>query len=185
MSPRAHEQTVGAEAVQARTGRSRDAWYALLDEAGAQRWSHADIARWLVEQHAVDGWWAQSIAVGYEQARGMRLPGQRADGTFEATASVTLTAHVEHLFTLLTDPGPRSRWLDVEPVEQRTTPPRSVRWHWPDGSRVALRLTPQAGGKVRLAVQHQRLTGADQVRPAKEAWAARLRSVRDLVSETG
>ena len=50
------------------------------------------IARWLAETHGVDGWWAQGITVGYEQAHGRRLPGQQADGTFSVTVTKTIAA---------------------------------------------------------------------------------------------
>ena len=60
-----------AKVVEA-TGRSRQDWFALLDAAGATGMAHADIARLLVDEHGVAGWWAQTVAVDYEQARGLR-----------------------------------------------------------------------------------------------------------------
>ena len=71
--------------------------------AGATELGHSKIARWLVEEHRVDGWWAQGITVSYEQARGLRAPGQRADGTFEASVTKTLPATVEQIWPLLAD----------------------------------------------------------------------------------
>jgi hypothetical protein len=53
---------------------------------GATERKHAEIARWLVTEHEVDSWWAQSVTVGYEQARGMRAPGQQSDGYYRLTA---------------------------------------------------------------------------------------------------
>ena len=40
---------------------------------------------------ASTAWWAQSITVGFEQARGIRRPGQRQDGTYEASVSRTVS----------------------------------------------------------------------------------------------
>jgi len=81
---------VGDDAVRAATGRDRAEWFALLDEARAATWTHQQVATWLVREHGVDGWWAQGVTVGYEQARGIRRPGQRQDGTFEASVSRTV-----------------------------------------------------------------------------------------------
>jgi Domain of unknown function (DUF4287) len=81
---------VGDEAVREATGRDRAEWFALLDRAGAAAWKHKHIASWLVAEHGVDGWWSQGITVGYEQARGIRQPGQRQYGTFEASVSRTV-----------------------------------------------------------------------------------------------
>ncbi|HEY1104861.1 MAG TPA: DUF4287 domain-containing protein, partial [Agromyces sp.] len=66
---------VGDDAVQAATGRPRDEWFELLDAADAATWTHKDVATWLVAEHRVDPWWAQSVTVAYEQARGIRRPG--------------------------------------------------------------------------------------------------------------
>ncbi|BAU31645.1 hypothetical protein [Microcella alkaliphila] len=52
------------------TGRRSADWYGMLDAAGARDWPHKQIAGHLVAAHGVDGWWAQSITVGYEQAAG-------------------------------------------------------------------------------------------------------------------
>ena len=32
-----------------------------------------------------NGWWQQSVAVGYEQARGLRVVGQASDGGVQKT----------------------------------------------------------------------------------------------------
>ena len=79
MATRRHDELVGSDTVAERTGRPREEWHGLLDAAGATSWTHKQIADWLATEHGVDGWWAQGITVGYEQARGMRLPGQRSE----------------------------------------------------------------------------------------------------------
>ena len=81
---------VGDDAVREATGQGRDEWFALLDGAEATGWKHRDIASWLVREHRVDPWWSQSITVAYEQARGIRSPGQRQDGTYEASVTRTV-----------------------------------------------------------------------------------------------
>ena len=45
-------------------------------------------------------WWAQSITVRYEQARGMRLPGQQPDGTFSVAVSRSLRGEPLELLDL-------------------------------------------------------------------------------------
>src|SRR5690606_40246744 len=84
MATRRHDELVGSDTVAERTGRPREEWHGLLDAAGATSWTHKQIADLLVTEHGVDGSWSQGITVGYQQARGMRLPGQRPDGTFDA-----------------------------------------------------------------------------------------------------
>src|SRR5688572_25871335 len=86
----ASQNNVGDDAVREATGQGRDEWFALLDGAEAIGWKHRDIASWLVREHQVDPWWSQSITVAYEQARGIRRPGQRQDGTYEASVTRTV-----------------------------------------------------------------------------------------------
>ncbi|WP_156891632.1 hypothetical protein [Agromyces subbeticus] len=91
----ASADNVGDDAVERATGTTRDAWFALLDAAGAVEWRHQTIATWLVTERGVDPWWAQGVTVAYEQARGIRRPGQRQDGTFEVSVTRTVAAEVE------------------------------------------------------------------------------------------
>ncbi len=70
------------EKVVAATGRTWDSWFGLLDAWDAAARTHTETARWLRELHAVPSWWSQSITVAYEQARGLRVPGQQVSGGF-------------------------------------------------------------------------------------------------------
>lgn len=92
------DTNMGADAMRAATGRDHRQWRDLLQAAGALAWSHAEIARWLVAEHGIDGWWAQGITVDFEQDRKGRLPGQQADGTF--AVSMTRTVPGERLAAL-------------------------------------------------------------------------------------
>ena len=47
------------EVIRANTGHSWDEWFVLLDEWGAAERPHAEIARWVHQEHGVGGWWAQ------------------------------------------------------------------------------------------------------------------------------
>ncbi len=200
-------EAVGDDRVEAATGRGRDAWFSLLDDAGATGWAHRDIAAWLVEQHDVDGWWSQSITVAYEQERGMRRPGQRSDGSFEVSPSKSLACSIETAFELVSEADSRARWLDRE---LRTvgagessevlgaTPTSSVRLAWPVGAlgapddrpgRVVVGLyqardddgTPR--GKVRVAVEHGGLATAELAEKLKAFWKARLDDLSRLADE--
>lgn len=183
---RRHEQAVGDEAVRQRTGRPREEWFGLLDEAGATGWTHAAIARWLGEEHAVDAWWCQSLTVAYEQARGMRAPGQRPDGTFEAGSSATVPVTVDVAWAWCTDPDRRAAWLD-EPVEVRgETVHKTVRLTLENGQRVLVSTDAlpdgKAGPRTRVTITHRGLTAAADVGPRKEQWAARLGRLKELAT---
>lgn len=63
------------------------AWFSILDRWGARERKHPETVAYLIDEHHVPGWWAQSITVSYQRDRGMRLKHQQADG-FTIYASV-------------------------------------------------------------------------------------------------
>ncbi|GAA1722415.1 hypothetical protein GCM10009809_17620 [Isoptericola hypogeus] len=201
-------QTIGDDAVAEATGRGRGEWFSLLDAAGASGWSHREIAAWLAAEHGVDGWWAQSVTVAYEQERGMRAPGQRADGRFEVSSTKSVAGDLEGVFALVADAEHRARWLDPGLAEagagERSevlgaTPTSSVRLVWPVGAlgapahrpgRVIVGLyqardddgTPR--GKVRVGVQHGGLESTDLAERLRAFWKDRLADLARLADET-
>ncbi|WP_152189114.1 hypothetical protein [Georgenia satyanarayanai] len=183
MTTRRHDEVIGADTVARATGRARKDWFGLLDAAGAEDWAHQRIAEWLVTEHDVDGWWAQSLTVGYEQARGMRLPGQRQDGTFDANVSKTVGAPAEETFAHVVDDALRTAWVPGWQVVSASAP-RRARITDDDGARVVVELAAGAG-KVRVAVQHGRLPDVDAVAEWKDFWRAALGRLADRATDGG
>src|SRR5918996_1215713 len=52
------EMLTSDEAIRDGTGRGWNEWFAILDAWGATEHSHPEIARWLVEEQGLAGWWA-------------------------------------------------------------------------------------------------------------------------------
>ena len=161
------------------TGRGWDAWFAVLDEWGAVRRTHTEIARWLREEQGVDGWYSQSITLGFERARGLRAPGQHADG-FIAGVSRTVAVPVEELFEAFHDDERRAAWLPGAELHLRTaTAPRSARYDWEDGeTRLVVWFEPAGEAKSRLGVSHERLPDADTADEMKAFWRERLDALK-------
>lgn len=169
--------------VRERTGRGWDEWFSLLDDWGATERTHTEIARWVVQEHDVDGWWAQSVAVSYEQARGMRAPGQKSDGSFSAGASMTVWVPVERLFAAFADDGLREQWLPGAMLTVRgVTAPKSFRADWDDDStRVVVGFVAKGDAKANVAVAHEKLTDADSAARMKAYWRERLAVLKQLL----
>ena len=81
-------------AIERATGREWSAWVALFEAQGAPTLEHRAIVKIARAALADDlrnpEWWAQAIAIAYEQHAGMRVPGQSSAGTFGVSASRTL-----------------------------------------------------------------------------------------------
>ena len=71
------------EKVKEKTGCTWHRWVGALDYRGADKMSHTEIAKLVHEKYKIDGWWAQTVAVGYERIRGLRARGQQRNGTYQ------------------------------------------------------------------------------------------------------
>jgi uncharacterized protein YndB with AHSA1/START domain len=161
------------------TGHGWQHWFDLLDAWGATAHTHGEIARWLSTEHRVPDWWTQSVTVAYERARGLRAPGQNAQG-WMVSATKTINIPVERLWQSMADDALRDRWLLGAELRLRTaTAPRSARYDWEDGSsRVYVSFEALADAKSRIAIQHERLPDSDARDEMKAWWRDRLSALR-------
>ncbi len=178
----AFEPSVSDERLKEATGHGWEHWFGLLDGWGATARTHTDMARWLGDEHGVPGWWRQTITVGYEQARGLRAPGQHADG-WSVTASKTLAVPVERAFDAFLDDALRERWLPGAGMRLRTaTAPRTARYDWEDGStRVNVGFTARGAAKCQVALEHERLPDAETAGEMKTWWRERIAVLKRLL----
>lgn len=173
-----HSSQLSDAAVRAATGRTPDEWFGILDAQGATSWPHSAIARWLVEKHdgihdGIDGWWAQGVTVRYEQARGMRAPGQMADGTYTAGASKVIPGDqgeaLEHAVAAF------SEKLGMDPVSVNPTAKYpTARWRLPGGEIVLATVNPSHNGRTGIAMSHTKIADPERVGAAKAALASVL-----------
>lgn len=171
---------VSDDSVRKATGQGRDHWFTLLDDAGAASWGHAAIAKHLADG-GMDGWWAQNVTVAYEQARGLRLPGQRPDGTFDASASVTIPLALGVLWPHLVRKASLG-WLDGEWGVAASSEGTSVRYVDRDGRRAVMNFYGSEGAKTRVAVQVSKLASAEEAAEVKGQWKRSLAALRTSVS---
>jgi len=166
---------MGDTAVKAKTGRTWAGWVSVLDAVDAHRMSHRDIARHLVAEHGLGGWWSQTVTVGYERIRGLRDVGQSRDGGFEAGKSRTYPVPVATLFGMFNDARARRRWLPSGWKRVRTSiANKSLRVDWQDGTQVNLDFVPKGAGKCTVAVQHAKLASKAAIGGVKAFWSDRL-----------
>ena len=70
------------ESLRENTGRGWTEWRELIDAMLDDQKDHPSVASWLASEHALDGWWAQAVTVGWERLSGRREKYQMADGTY-------------------------------------------------------------------------------------------------------
>ncbi len=194
---------VSDEAVRKATGKGWDEWIVLLDNAGAESMSHKEIASMLTEDRWLGkdaGWWAQSITVGYEYAKGRRVRGETADAGFQVGVQKTLAMGRSALWHFLMSVEGLRLWLGE--VDEAIPMDAGVDYHTNDGTRgqirtlrenERIRLTWQPsdwsapstlqiyfedkGDKTALRFHHEKLKDAEQREEMKQHWRSVLTSI--------
>lgn len=136
-----------------------------------------------MDEHDVSRWWAQKLIVEYEQARGLRPPGVRPDGTFEVGTSRTIAVPVERLFDAFVNTRQRKKWLTDGRMSLRTSQPGySARFNWEDGpTRVNVSFIDKGPSKSTVALEHVRLAKADEAETTKAMWKERLAELKSFL----
>lgn len=163
-------ELISEKAIEKATGQPWSVWFDRLEEMGARDLSHKDIATKLVADYQVDGWWAQSLTVRYEQVVGRRRVGQSTDGSFSISVSKTLPGSLnEALLWWLKRVQSRTEFNNVEIVSSSTTETekwRNYRVALQDGSRVVVGIYAKTPTKASLGLAHDKLPSAE----AGEVW---------------
>ncbi|MBI2868078.1 MAG: hypothetical protein HYX97_07070 [Chloroflexi bacterium] len=166
-------------AVKAKTGKTWDEWFAILDRAGAVTMTHTEMARYLYEKQHVSGWWSQMVAVTYEQARGLRDKHQRPEG-YQVSASKVLNVPIAALYQSWDEAKARDRWLGEKGLMVRkATPNKSIRMTWTDGkTSVDVDFYAKGPDKSQVTVQHSKLPTATKGERMQAYWRAALERLK-------
>jgi uncharacterized protein YndB with AHSA1/START domain len=183
--PRGYQDLAGVAdpSLVEKTGKTWRQWVAVLDEIGATEMSHRDIARWLKDDAGLGSWWCQTVTVGYERIRGLRAVGQRRDGTYTASKNRTLPFPGNMVRRAIEDPELRASWLPESEVAPRGSGrSKDFRFACPDGSRGVLAVTPKGDARAVVAVGHEKLPSAEEVRRRKAFWEQHFEALRKLLA---
>jgi uncharacterized protein YndB with AHSA1/START domain len=171
-------------AVKAKTGKTWKEWFAILDEAGAVKMNHQEIAKYLHAKQGVGPWWQQMVTVTYEQARGLREKHQKPAG-YEISVSRTINAPLARLFRSVANEKARRAWLPEDGLTiRKTTPNKSIRCDWIDGkSSFELTFLSKSDEKTQAVVQHRKLPDAKAATTMKAYWGQALDRLRDSLEK--
>jgi hypothetical protein len=175
-----HGVRVGDEVLRARTGKTWEEWFPILDKAGAKKMNHLEIFNVLQEKFKVPGWWAQMVAVGYEHSRGLRQIYESCGG-FSANVSRTLAIGVNPLFAACADDKKRATWLKGDSLVISTARPgKTIRGAWNGASRLEIRFYPKGMAKTQVVIDHMKLSSGSEVEKMKAFWAEKLERLREF-----
>jgi hypothetical protein len=175
------------KAVENATGKSWAEWLRFLDKLNAATLSHKEIAQAVRDEGGVTNWWAQTIAVAYEQHIERRQPGQTSDGKYQVAVSKTVDGTLDHAL---------DKWLGVvagrqdfarvsisrPPATSRSPKFRYWRCGLSDGSRVNVGISRREPGKAVIAIGHEGLTSLKQIDRWRVFWRELLATVSEATT---
>ena len=92
------------------TGKAWEDWFRAIDANGGPAPGRRAITDWLMKEHGLAPWWAQTIAVEYERTRGVREKDGRPKG-YAICVTKTIAAPADRVFDAFGDPALMREWL--------------------------------------------------------------------------
>lgn len=170
-------------AVEKATGRDWSSWVSALDRAAAEEMTHRQIAAHIHETWGTPGWWAQTVAVGYERIKGLRDIGQQRSGSFDANKSKTLPVAIGKLYEAFSVERIRELWMPgVEMTVRKSTPEKSMRITWSDETSVEIYFWAKGETKSQVQIQHRKLTSKADAEAMKVFWSERLAALAETLT---
>lgn len=185
--------------VRAATGRTWEEWYDLLDDRGGPAPGRRAITEALMQEHRLEPWWAQTIAIEYERARGVREKDGRPKG-YSICVTKTIAAPAEAVFDAFGEPrlmnefmGEGAKASFTEGGRFSTTDgnagtytkisrPKTLRFTWDAedpalASTVELKLTPK-GDKCGVVLNHERIQTRALADGLRAAWGGAIERLK-------
>jgi len=171
---------ISDDAVKAKTGKTWEQWFKILDKAGARMMDHSEAALALRAQHGLTEWWSRMVTAAYEQERGIRQKHQRG-AAYAVDRSRTLTAPLPVVWAAWHDRVTLDRWLPGARFEVgKSTPQKTLHLLWGDGTKVVVAFS-EKDGKTKVAVSHEKLAEIAEVPRLQTYWSEALDRLRDAV----
>ncbi len=176
------KKSISDQAVSAKTGKTWEQWFSILDKAGATKMTHPEIAVLLSSKHGVAPWWSQMVTVTYEQARGLRQVHEKPEG-YQISVSRTLKTPLTSLYKTFADASLRKDWLPEDGIKiRKVTTNKSMRVTWKDGkSSLEINFYKKDPQKSQVVVQHSKLADAKAAEKMKGYWAKALDRLKSHV----
>ena len=187
--------------AKAATGKAWKDWYRLLDDAGGPAPVRRAITSSLMEDHGLNAWWAQTLAVEYERAKSVHERDGRPKG-YAICVTKTIATSPERVFDAFGDANVLKTWFGDAKTDfteggtfsstdgnrgkyTKIARPKTLRFVWEDddptaASTVELKLMPN-GKKVGLVLNHERIQSRPHADGLRAAWIAAIEKLKQTL----
>jgi hypothetical protein len=174
---------IGEAKVKAATGRGWMGWFVILNTMKATSLPHKEVAKRLRAEHGAPDWWAQTIAVAYERARGGRKKNERAGGTFAVNVTKVMPVALPKLFATATSEQTRKSWFPPGAFEETSkTKDKYWRGKWKSGSKLEFGFYAKAEGKSQIALEISKLASAADVEKQRAVWKKAMERLGEVLA---
>ncbi|MDX2154501.1 MAG: SRPBCC family protein [Bryobacteraceae bacterium] len=194
------DQEINSAAAQIATGLPFEAWFSDLDAKGGVALGRKAITDYLLRERQVDGWWATTLAVEYEKARGALEKDSSIRG-YNICVTKSVGASPGEIFEALLDiaswMGAKARFDLAEGgafddgdghhgVFKRLAPAKMMKFTWAGAGHqaveeVEVKLTV-SGSKTSIVLNHTRLPDRAAADGMRRAWAEVLDIIKEKVA---
>ncbi|MES2679715.1 MAG: hypothetical protein V4635_07520 [Bacteroidota bacterium] len=172
--------------VVAKTKKTIEEWFMLLDKKGAKKMSHPQIFKLVndIPGLASLGEWNQNLlTTSYEWDRGLKERGQKGKD-FEISVSKTIQVPVSVLYQYVTNTVLRHKWLKEKITIRKATENKSARITWNDNITSLSVDFYNKAEKSQVVVQHLKIPNSEMAAEMKIFWGERLALLKETLEQT-
>jgi uncharacterized protein YndB with AHSA1/START domain len=199
------ERPVTDAASKKDTGKTLKEWYAVLDAHGGAQQGRRNMRVFLYHEQKLPDWWAVTIAVEYERARGLKLKDGLAEG-YGICVTKTLDADKDKVFAAWSDAKDLGQWFSPGIKAQvedkgaysdsngnrgtylRVRTDKDLRFTWENpafssASLVDVTFEDKGSGRTLLMVNHSRIQTRAEADGLRGAWGEALERLKAYVAK--
>jgi uncharacterized protein YndB with AHSA1/START domain len=196
---------LSAASVAERTGKTLKQWFAELDRAGGLEKGRRELTNHVYEQVGKDAWWAVTLVVEYEIAKGQKEKDGRPTG-YSICSTKTVAAPLEHVFRAFGEAALLDRWLGAKTkiafsdggsfenadgnrgTFKRIRTNKDLRFSWDapglaPGSAVEVLFADKGKGKTGITLNHTRIATRREADQLREGWGAALERLKTVLEK--
>jgi uncharacterized protein YndB with AHSA1/START domain len=183
-----------------KTGKTMKQWFALLDEAGGIDQGRRELVNHMYSTHKLDEWWATTLVVEYERAKGALEKDGKPKG-YSICSTKTVAAPLERVFAAFGDAKDLDRWLGARTkVEfrdggtlqngdgdratfQRIRANKDLRLDWEhaeraSGSQIEVLFVERGANKTGITLNHTRIQSRKHADELRAGWSAAFEQLK-------
>ncbi len=181
------------EAVKKATGKNWEEWFKILASIKASKMPHKDIVLWIMDKGLIksgwpagrsfnEGWWAQSLVVGYEEKIGRRVWGQKTTGNYEVSIGKSLDGTPDEAFKTWENLVKNKKEFNKVKIKGDFRTSITKEWrYWKvdlaNGSRVYANIGPKGDNQSSLSITLDKLKDKKAVESWRKYWKELLRKL--------